>query len=219
MATTVQQILDQGFALSFLNRPDTMATTATELVMVVDRALKEQYQVTARENPDYFSTATAIAFDGLGWRIPNAAESVVYLTTPTGTEVVVVDARRRDIESRPAVYQRGRYLISAGNAHDPVSGELICWYAPISATLAAVTDTLPGEWPEQYNGVLIYTVGEYLARKDGRTAEAETLAGERSKQQALFLGHLQHQMTTMVRLTGLPKRVVAHQTEPVPGRS
>lgn len=216
--TTYQTIVDAGVATSFENRPNTIATAPTELVRVVYRGLCDAYQLAARENPGRFQTAAVVVKDAAGWARPARAQSIVRIERSDQTEVVVIDPAERAMESRPALIERGPYFYSAGNAQDPTTEDLTFWFAPVPAAPTGLSDTLPPEWPDEFNGLLEFALAAYLARKDGRLDDAQAFAGERDLQSALFLNHLQLTTVATVRQTRIPRMAVPTQTATPRGR-
>lgn len=218
MSTTAQQIIDAGFAFSFQNRPNTIATHATELVGVVDRKLSQLFADVASQNPTFFGTALPVAFASGGWLIPSDAELVWRITNGSGAEVITVPFDDLAAEPlQPALYQIGQTLYTAGNALDPVSGNLTFFYSRQSVTLTALSDTLDPLWPEKFNTALILDLAAYLAEKDGRANEGGTWRSEADKWGAMLLRRAEQQMAIEVRRAGFPRKSLTKRTVPAMG--
>lgn len=222
MSTTVQQILDAAFAHSFQNRPNTIATSATELVGVVDRRLSELFAMVAPVNPTFFGTALQVTFSGSpgGWLIPVDAELVWRITKTNGSRIVTVPFD--DLAAEPlvaALTQRGAYLYTAGNTLDPTSGDIIFYYSRQSITLTALSDTLDVLWPEKYNSAIILIVAAYLAEKDNRPNEGAVWRDEGARWAAMLQQRAEQQMSVEVRRTGFPRKSLTKRTVPALGTS
>jgi hypothetical protein len=77
VTTTVQNVLNGAYGRSKKNQPNQIASEGTELIEVVDRAMRGIYAFAARINPTYFgATSLAVAFGTTGWARPDGAESV-----------------------------------------------------------------------------------------------------------------------------------------------
>jgi hypothetical protein len=204
VTTTAQDILTGALARSLKNSPDRLATNATELLQLVIRSMRGLYAFAARVNPTYFAESAVVAFAAGGWARPELAESVFRIENPTPTEVVVVPFDDRKAEpSRPAVYRLGGKFITAGNALDPVAGNLTFFYARRPTSPANLTPaTLDAQWTEQFNELLMLEVAIYLAIKDGRAEEVGSLTADRDKWAQLFVAYLEHETVNEVRRFG-----------------
>ncbi len=215
---TVQEIIDQGFNRSFKNRPDTIATDATELVSVVDRLQKEMFAFAAEENPEYFGSALIVVGVGGVWARPANAESIILILTTSGSaEVVVVPIDQKDVEAGyvKAVYEWGRQFFGAGNTGDPAGTEsLTFYYSDVPNTLTALGDSLDSRWPDRFKPIYELGVAAYLAVKDGRPDDAAMFEGERGRWVKLFQQHLQHATANLTRTNRIPRSYLVRQQKP-----
>lgn len=191
--STGRDLVIGAYAQSSKNQPGRIATESTELLRVVNAVMKGCYAVAARVRPAYFGKTATVAFAAGGWAYPADAETVYRIETPTPTEVVVVPFEDKKAEiGRPAVYFFGRKYVSAGNALDPVSGNLTLYYAPRHSTLATLDTALDASWPADYDNLPILAIAAYLARKDGRGDDAAAAYAEGTQWLALFVAHVEH---------------------------
>lgn len=203
VTTTVQEILTAAYARSTKNRPGTIATEATELLKLVGRALRGLFAVGAVVNPEFFGKSVAVPFAAPGWKRPEDAESVFYIENPAGAEVIVVPFRdRKADEGKPALYRFAQVFRSAGNALDPVAGDLTFYYSKRADLPAALNTVLDALWVECYNDLLIDEVAVYLALKDGRLDEVQELKSERDAGLSQFASFLQHETANESRRFG-----------------
>lgn len=204
VTTTGQDILNMAIGRSRKNTPSKLATDATELLQLVIRSMRGLYAFAARINPTFFAESASVAFAGAGWAMPETAQSVWRIENPTGTEVVVVPVDDRAAEpSKPAVYRYGKTYRTAGNALDPVAGNLTFFYARRPTSPANLSPaTLDAQWVEDFNELLGLEVAIYLALKDGRANELGPLTGDRDKWALLFANFLEHETTNEVRRFG-----------------
>jgi hypothetical protein len=209
VTTTVQNILTAAYALSTKNKPGTIATESTELLEVVKRALRGIYSAAARIDNTFFAGVGEVTANaesggpaGEGWERPQEAESIFRIERTRGTtggvgdpndEVVLVpyDDRKAE-EGMGAVYRIGQAFFPAGNTPDPTGGELRFFFSRRPDDPESLASTLDSQWTEQFNDILIFDVGAYLARKDGREPEAAALLGEMGKCAARFVAFLEH---------------------------
>ena len=112
MAATVQQILESGFALSRLSRPELVTLQSAALVQVVNRVQQALFQFAARVNPLMFVRQVDVVFTAGYWQRPSDAESLFRIeatgaTTPalTGVVLVVPYDDRNAFVGTPAVYR------------------------------------------------------------------------------------------------------------------
>jgi hypothetical protein len=216
MATTAQDIVTAAYNTSAKNRPATIATDATELLKLVIRSTRGLYAFAARVNPIYFSDSAPVTFAVIGWPRPTLAESIFRIEKPDGTEVAVVPFDDRKAEpSMPAVYELGGHFWPAGNALDPVSGNLNFWYSRRPTDPATLASNLDTRWPEQFNDLLIYEVAIYLALKDGRAADVAQLRVMRDGWADLFAAHLEHATANLRARFGQVRRFTTNTMVPL----
>jgi hypothetical protein len=200
---TPRDLLIAAFAVSAKNQPDKIATQDTELLRVVNASLKACAAIAARVNPAFpFAKTADVAFSAGGWAVPSDAEAIFYIENADSDEVVVVpfDERRAALGD-PAVYLLGKKLLSAGNTLDPTSGTLTLWYSyrPADAT---IDGTIDANWLTDFNSLPVYDIAAYLAQKDGRIEEAQSLAASRNSWLAAYVAHLEHVIVAEVRRFG-----------------
>lgn len=202
--STYNEILAAAYGRSSKNIPGKIATDATELLNLMWRALAGLYSAAADINPMFFAESVAVPFAAGGWARPTGAESVFRIEIPaTGVEVVTVPIDDRAAESgKPALYRLGQKFITAGNALDPVAGNLTFFYSKQPTKPALLADNIDATWPETYNPLLINEVALWLAIKDGRSEEVGPVKEDRDSWLALFTAFLDHETTNEVRRTG-----------------
>lgn len=206
MAVTVtpNEIIVAALARSSKNRPGDIATNATELLQTVIRATRGLYAFAARINPLFFATTSTVTYSAPGWARPELAESLFRIENPDNIEVVVVPYDDRVAEvGKPALYRMGQVFRSAGNALDPVSGNLTFFYSKRPTSPANVSVALDSSWVESYNDLLILEVAIYVALKDGRLDEVAALKTERDDWARLFIAFLEHETANERRRFGL----------------
>lgn len=215
--TTPRDILIAAYGLSGQSRPAEMATEATELLDVVTRAARGLWAFAARVNPEFFGTSSSVAFAAPGWRRPATAELVWLIENPLGKEVVVVP--RRDLKAdlaRPAVWYLGQVYRSAGNPLDPTAGNLTFYYSQVFPKPANIDVAISDLWPTQFDELLIREAGLYLALKDERYEEMQSLITTRDRWAQLFAAFLEHETTNRVfrygavRTFNVPTLIAAH---------
>lgn len=218
VTTTPRAIIEGAHGKSLKNKAGQIATDATELLNVVIRATRGLWAFAARINPTFFSTSTSVAFASPGWARPVNAESVFRIENVTPVEVVVVDIDDRKAETgKPAVYRLGQIYRGAGNALDPISGNLTFFFSkrPTDpANLDALLDPL-WEGAEQFNELAILEVAIYLALKDGRAEEIPGLTADRDNWAQLFAAFLEHETVNVVRRYGHVRRFNTDSLVPV----
>lgn len=195
-----EDVVVAAMGTSTKNQPGHIATQATELRNVVRRLLQGVFALTARVNPEFYGEREVVPFAAGGWARPADVELLWRIELPEGDEVIVVpsDDRKADT-ARPAVYRLGRTFYSAGNAADPIGGNLTFLFSSRPAVLAAITDPVDARFPDQFDGLLISDLAAYLARKDGRVDEAAAFREERDSWLKLYLAHVEHEVTNEVR--------------------
>jgi hypothetical protein len=199
VAVTAEDIIIGAYGFSTKNRPDQIATKAAELLDLVGRALRGLFSVGALVNPEFYSKQANVAFAAGGWPRPADAELIWRIETPLAAEVVVVPRSDRAAEpGKPALYVLGQKFYGAGNALDPVAGNLAFFYSVIPAkpaTLATVIDPL---FPAHFDSLLMHEVAIYLALKDGRSEEVGGLVADRDKWLQLYVSFLEHETVNRV---------------------
>lgn len=206
--STPTDIITAAYGRSAKNRPDEIATKATELLAVVGRAIKGIYSFAAEINPEFFGKSAVVGFTSGGWPIPADTELVFRLELDDGTEVVKVPRTQRDAETgRPAVYQLGRKLFTAGNASDPTSGNLTFIYSQHGIQPATVDTAFDASWITDFDGFLVEEVALYLIIKDGRSEEFAAVVDARDRWARRFAARLEHEFTNTVFLYGSARNI------------
>ena len=215
MPTTPLQIITAAYGLSSKNRPGTIATEATELLQVVVRAVQELYSLAPRVNYAYFAgfsdvrvSAESGGPEDEGWQPPECEcvfriERTEHTTGGQGVKrdevkVVPYDDVTAELGSG-AVFHLGSTYFPAGNPMDPTGGVLRFFFSRIPDSPATINDALDAQWPEQFNEILIFEVGAYLADKDGRSDEATALRGQKMQALLRFTMHLEHRDANELR--------------------
>lgn len=170
VTTSAQTIIAAALATSAKNRPEYLATSASELLDLLTREQRAAFSVAARVAPTYFADIAPVGYVAPGWARPEDAQAVFRLTNAGGIRVEVIPYDDLDLlPESPCVYRLGGVYRTRGNASDPTSAEtLTFWYARRPAAFTALGDLLDAQWPEAYNSLLIADMAMYFARKDGR---------------------------------------------------
>lgn len=196
---TVESILQAGINRSGRMRNQQLATSSTELLQVVQRAVRTIFSIAARVNPSYFAVQTDVPFSSGSWTWPTNMELLYRLLQGTA-EVVIVPVDQLDAEpSKPAVYGVGTQLFSAGNPLDPTGGSLRFIYSRRPVDPATTSDSIDPSFPDQHIDAVITEVARYLAVKDGRQDDAQAFGDERNAYLRIFLAHIEHATASIER--------------------
>lgn len=214
VTTTVTDILVAALARSQKNRPNAIATNASELLEVVFRAMRALYALAAEVNPTFFADSDDVAYAAPGWARPPEAENVFRIELD-GTEVAVVPYDDLGAETgMPAVYALGQIYRSAGNADDPTAADTLrIFFSRLPEKPTSVSDTLDAQWPEQFNELLNLEVAIYLALKDGRMDEVQILRPARDGWATLYGKFLEHETSNLRRRFGHAKKFNSNMIE------
>lgn len=227
MAVTCLSVVENGIALSAVNRPEVLATAATELVRVVDRAQQATFALLARLNPSLIGSFADVAFDGTGWARPASADAIFRIegkgasTTPTITGEIKVVPWDDLSAATPAVYRTGQVYMGAGKSGDPTAGALRFYFAKIPSQLTTTASTIDALIPDRYAPIFEYEVATYLARKDGgrpneaNVTEQSLMAAERDRWLALLADWAAHETMNETRRFDEVKRFTTEQREPI----
>ncbi len=223
MATSVQQMLEMGYAKSMQNNPGIIATESVELLGVVQRMLDGCFAVAARVNPIMFAEKATVAPVSNAWARPATAESIFRVEkTSDGSVVAVVPYDDQLAESAlPSIYEYGQAFYTAGGLGDPddTTDSLDFYYARRPDILTAVTDDLDAMWPEQFNELIALHVAKYLATKDsgteGRQAELVVLQGEIEAWANRYVAFLEHATSNTRKRHSHMKRINTYSYIPI----
>lgn len=194
-----QDVLDDAYGLSLKTQPDDVATAHPELTGAIFRSLQALYTIAASVNPTFFGSETNETAPGAnnGWPKPADAESIFYVEDPAGDEVITVRIGEWEVEpERPKVYSLGGELHTVGGTPDPdpATDALRIFYATgPSPAPTAVSDALPGDFPESHAQILVYQVGMYIATKDigSQGEELQVIRRERDAALSRFIRRLE----------------------------
>lgn len=189
--STVQQIIDRGFAKSAAARPDSMMAPA-ELVDRIGQYLQDLFQIIAQENPTIIGDVATVGFDGTGWPRPVTCVRAIKVTAlPTtvadpaidpGDEINVVGFNDpRFCEGLPSLMEYGQRFIPVGQTMDPSGGDLTVWFARSPVMPADVGDTIDLLFPSMFDDLLQLDIAEYLAVKDKRQEDETAFGGLKQK--------------------------------------
>jgi len=194
MATTPQDILTDAYSKSKANQPGRIATESTELLGVVNRAVRVFFSIAARINPLFYGDDADVAYGAPGWARPTNAEAIYRIEDDGGDEIVVVpfDDLKGEV-LKPAVYRFGQVYIGAGNTNDPTSGTLTFYFSRTPVDCVALDSTIDSAFPENFMELPIHEVAIYLALKDERAAEVQELKASRDSWLRLYLAFLEHE--------------------------
>ncbi len=200
---TPEDILNDAYPKSKKFQPGKIVAESTEGVGLVNRVVRTFFVIGVRVNVPYFGADSSVAFAAPGWPRPSAAEAIYRIENPSGAEVVVVPRDQRTIESgKPAVYRWGQIYRSAGNALDPVSGNLTFFYSKRPTDAANLTSPIDSLWPVAYSELLSLEVACYMANKDKLQDELGYFVSERDRWLRLFIAHLEHETLNERRAYG-----------------
>lgn len=227
MSVTALTVIENGVALSSMNRPELLATNAAELVRVVDRAQVAVFALLSRLNPSLVGTFADVALTGTGWTRPSDADAVYRIegrgaqTTPTLTGKIDVVPWDDLAAATPAVYRNGQVYYSAGKSGDPTGGQLRFYYSKRPAQITSTASVLDTLIPDTYAPIYEFEVGTYLARKDGgrpndaNVTEQSQMAAERDRWLALLADWAAHETMNEVRRFDEVKRFTKEQRQEV----
>ena len=162
-------------------------------------ALREVFQVIARENPYMIGTSDdAVAFNGTGWPRPANALRVIGVRATAGTvamPAITVGARISVLPYDDASFnsgvagqtELGQAFVPRGGTKDPSGGTLKIIYAKQPDTVTAVGDTIDPLFPESQVDLLNYDMALYLAEQDKRSEDAQTFSAMKSALLALLI--------------------------------
>jgi hypothetical protein len=193
MSSTVQAIIDGGFAKSAAARPESF-TSSAELISEVASALRACFQVLARENPYIISTTATATFNGTGWARPAGCLRVIKIMADAGTiavpslavgaEIAVVPYDDQAVcAGRASLTELGQVFRSTGQSMDPSAGTLAIVYAQAPVVPTLVSETIDPLFPTEFDDYLKFDMAAYFAMKDKRSEDEQTF---RSNQSALL---------------------------------
>lgn len=202
-------------ARSFSNMGDVAAST-NELLGVLSRLFAGYYGEAADANPAVFAKRAVVVWDAGGFWPEPADQYAVYRITWNGNPVVVVpfDDPQADV-SVPAIYRLARNYYPAGNPNDPSGVNLVWTYQPIPPSFASLTDVPPVAWPSQFDERVICDLATYLAEKDGRVNDIQTMKAEAGKWAALYGQWLAIADVNTVRRFSVPTQVPTPAVKPI----
>jgi len=220
MPTTVQALIDRAMSKSMKNNPGVIATE-TELVDIAVTAQRGLFSLGARVNPTFFGDEEVVAFAGLGWARPVAAESIVHLEVEGGSPKVSVvphDDRLAD-RLNPSVYRYGQVFRSVGRDVDPDEYDsLHFFFSKRPEDPTDMESELDALWPTQYDELLALEVGIYLTMKDStesRAAELNELKALRDQQLVRFVSFLEHETANVTRRHSHHRRINTETMVPI----
>lgn len=188
--STVQTIIDNGFAKSAAARVDSLAAPA-ELVARVGQCLREVFQVLGRENPHVLGASAAVAFNGIGWSRPADCLRVITVRASAGTlaappltpgrEIAVVPFDdQRVAAGKACLTELGQVYIPTGQVMDPSGGTLDLIYARAPIQPTTTVDLIDPLFPAFFEDFLQFDIALYLAMKDDRAADQQLFASNKS---------------------------------------
>jgi hypothetical protein len=209
MATTYNDIIIAAHGYSSKSRPDQIATRQTELLGLASRAVRGLFAAASRLNPEYWGTSAVVAHDGAGWPRPLNAQSVFLIKRTSDLKDVAIvpfDDPAAEL-SRPAVYFLGRKYRIAASPLGPITGDnLTIFYSRLPNVPSNLTDVIDGEWEESFDNFLAVEIAIYLALKDGRLDEVETLKPAQMNEARLFVEFMQYATPSTSYRFGQPRR-------------
>lgn len=187
MSTTIETIIELGFAKSSAARPESFEVT-DELIARVGQCLREVFQTLSRENPYVLGTRASVAFDGAGWPRPADCLRVIFvqanggtIATPpiaSGAEIAVVAYDDQGfLSGQPSLTELGQAFVGTGQTMDPTNGSITIVYARAPIIPAAAEDTLDPLIPSFFDDVFQTDIAAYLAYKEKRTEDEQLFLG------------------------------------------
>lgn len=215
-----KQIIEAAYSRSTFNDPGKIATDK-ELIGVIDRYMRRLYAEVAKANPDYFGDSLAVTGVGGAWTRPATAEVITEVRNATGGEVNITPFKDREAEVAPRIYRFGQTYRTVGLTGDPAVTDVLTFYFSkkhpnLNVDLAAdnAANELDETFPEQFFDLPVIRVGRYLARKDGRGDEEQSMIREEQELMEIFYLHLENQDAGMVSRFRQRPRVVDPKAEP-----
>lgn len=218
MPTTYEEIITNAHGYSSKSRPDQIATKATELLALASRSVRAIFAIAARAHPEYWGQTANTAHDGVGWPRPANAQAVIGIQRSNDAvpvKIVPFDDRLAEL-SFPSVYFYGRKYRITGSALGPFNGDLLTIaYSRMPNKPLLLTDIIDAEWEEAFDNFVTVDVAIYLALKDGRLDEVETLKPVQQKEAQLFLDFMASANIGQVFRFGQPRRVTVPSIMPL----
>jgi hypothetical protein len=207
MSITPQEVLNAAYAKSEKNQPGRIAEEATELLGVVNRAVRSLFMMAARLNPFFYMVSANVVYSG-GWARPTAADLIYRIEFTSGGAVVVTVPLDDKVAAlaNPAVYRLGQVYEGAGNSGDPTNEDLTFYYTKVPTDAANLSPaTIDTMYPDAYKELPVLVVAIYLALKDGRVNEIPALRSELDTWVALYSAFLEHETTDVRNRWGPPR--------------
>lgn len=188
--STVQSIIDGGFAKSAAARPESFQSSA-ELVNEVGSTLRACFQVLARENPYIIASSLSVAFNGTGWARPSSCLRVIKvladagtIATPAltaGTEIAVVPYDDQLVcAGRASLTELGQVFLPTGQVQDPSAGTVTFVYALAPTIPTLTSESIDSRFPSEFDDYLKFSIAAYLAMKDKRTEDEQMFRANQS---------------------------------------
>lgn len=189
MSTTVQQVINAGYAKSAAARVQSIAAPA-QLVVQVGTCLREIFLLLSRENPFILATSALAPFNGLGWARPADCLRVIDVQATVNTVVAPPLAPGKSITIVPfndlgfslgasALTELGQVFVPTGQAQDPSGGTVTIIYARAPILPAQATDTIDPLFPDTFADLLASDVAAYLAAEDSRDQDKATFLAQK----------------------------------------
>lgn len=186
-ASTVQNIIDQGFAKSSVFRPNAQVSPQ-QLIDRVGQCLREIALVISRENINMLGVLVSVPFNGTGWTRPADCLRVIRVQADAGTiaspalavgaPITVVPYDDQSVSAGVAcVTELGQAFLPTGQTMDPSSGSLTVVYARNFTRPVLTTDTLDALYPSPlFDDVLNYDLALFMATQDKITEDEQAFA-------------------------------------------
>lgn len=201
----VSSLIDAAYNRSLKARP-AQFNEPVELLGIVKRSVLECFLAAADVDPKFFGKQASVAFASGGWARPTDAVSVFRIENPSGTRVVEVSLHDREADvAQPAVYLLGLTYYGAGNALDPVSGNLTMFYARTPVQPAAISDSTDPALGSEWDEIHILTLYRHMVDKDAANhppGESERVTAELGRWMEMFRGYVGGASTSTVNRMG-----------------
>lgn len=190
--TTVQQLIEAGYARSTANDPGKLGGDL-ELIAFLNRRYQLRFALLASASGDNMLAKTSLALAGApaALVLPGDLIDLIRVENTAGAKVHVIpaDEKGRSWHLTPAVYRQGLSLVSLMRSGDPgIASALTLFYLDAPTALTLLASALDARYPARWEGLLINDLALYLSTKDEGRSEGEykELATEIAKDEQAF---------------------------------
>lgn len=193
-----------------------VATSEPEMLGVLSRLFAGYYGVAAAGNPSLMGTRAIVPWNVGGyWVVPDDQYVLYEMKWSTAKVRVVPFDQLTANAGEPSVYRLGNKYYPAGNAADPTGVALTFIYQPVPPVFASASSEPGDEWPDQFDEMVIVDLATYLAEKDARPEDLQSLASESAKWRGLYADWLGIADANTIRQFSVPTQVATPSVVPV----